>query len=262
MLFSTSSPVSFLIAASALLLPSVVYGHGYLAYPTARAPSGNPFTGKALCRGESPKAPTSVPSKLDLKFHITAGHPGPCEVYVLDEHLKNPVKVGERSDCAKTKAPKPWRVDLSRFEGRRMVLRWVWHATNKGKKENYENCSDIVVKKNGGNGSAKRPPPVREEGGAEDEGPKSAEKHEGNRRRNAPQQQKPRAQRQAKEEEESVKGNERSVSSPKRSERPAAKKVENKQEAENDEQLGAAKGEKTTEKNEEEETAQDFGVAE
>jgi len=136
-----------------LALVPFAAAHGYLSSPPPRGIEKetsdvdalkSPNTA-GLCRGEPQgKITQATPGgQLTLGFTITAPHTGPCEVYILDENLQNPVKIADKYDCAAPGKAGPWTITLPTDLSGRKVLRWYWEGRHRTPGEPYEQCIDL-----------------------------------------------------------------------------------------------------------------------
>ncbi|RKP05893.1 hypothetical protein THASP1DRAFT_25691 [Thamnocephalis sphaerospora] len=154
---STSSSISrkHLLATVACVLAyaaTSVSAHGYMSKPFCRGceraaqdPTiAAPNAGGQLCRDNT----------IPIEINITAVHPGPCDVYLLDENLGNQTPIGHRDACVTANGINQWSVPVPNGASGKKVLRFLWKANNKGKMEEYEQCADIVVGNADGNAVA------------------------------------------------------------------------------------------------------------
>ncbi|KAI9591872.1 hypothetical protein BDF19DRAFT_468441 [Syncephalis fuscata] len=161
-----ASTIGFSACAAALLAVSTissVSAHGYLSSPAPRGIAKasymvddlkSPNT-RGICRGEPAGKVTNVGHSVTLGLTITAPHIGMCEVYILDENLKNARKIASKNDCAAPGKVGPWTVKIPSDITGRKVLRWVWNAAHLVTTiEHYEQCADINISGGGGKPSA------------------------------------------------------------------------------------------------------------
>jgi len=138
-----------LLASAAL-----VSAHGFLYSPTPRGIQKehhaldqlNAPNKRGLCRGEPVGAIHKVKpgQPLTLRFKTAAAHVGPCEIMLVDTHLKKVVRhISKRNNCMAPGKGGPWQIKLPKDLSGRMVLRWYWQARHKKPYEEYEQCVDL-----------------------------------------------------------------------------------------------------------------------
>ncbi|KAJ3237396.1 hypothetical protein HDU81_009494 [Chytriomyces hyalinus] len=128
----------------------------------------NPANPNNLCKG-LPKGRV-VPISLggngasySVGLSISAHHPGPCSMEIIDPASNKIVEIGAGDNCATNPANQfDWTFTLKNMDQvtcTNCIMRWVWSSSNLVPKEFYQTCSDITLTKAGGNGPAPPQPP-------------------------------------------------------------------------------------------------------
>ncbi|KAJ3251200.1 hypothetical protein HDU77_006043 [Chytriomyces hyalinus] len=169
----------------ALHFANTVSAHGYMVSPgginnkaTFGAVRGfggsnpdilqNPANPNNMCKG-LPKGRV-VPLSLggngashSVGLSISAKHPGPCSMEIIDPATNKIVEIGTGNNCATQAGNRfDWTFTLKNMEQvtcTDCIMRWVWSSSNLIPTEFYQTCSDITLTKAGGNSPAPPQPP-------------------------------------------------------------------------------------------------------
>ncbi|KAJ3246661.1 hypothetical protein HDU78_006411 [Chytriomyces hyalinus] len=128
----------------------------------------NPANPNNLCKG-LPKGRV-VPISLgangasySVGLSISAHHPGPCSMEIIDPASNKIVEIGAGDNCATNPANRfDWSFTLKNLDQvtcTDCIMRWVWSSSNLVPKEFYQTCSDITLSKAGGGGGGAPVPP-------------------------------------------------------------------------------------------------------
>ncbi|KAI9353791.1 hypothetical protein BDR26DRAFT_849244 [Obelidium mucronatum] len=105
-------------------------------------------------------------ASFSVGLSISARHPGPCAMQLIDPASQKVVEIGSQLDCA-TQSPNSvrfdWTVKLKNMEQvtcKDCILRFVWKSSNLIPQENYQTCADVrLLTGGGGGGGAPAPAP-------------------------------------------------------------------------------------------------------
>ncbi|KAI8613578.1 hypothetical protein BC830DRAFT_1082570 [Chytriomyces sp. MP71] len=100
-----------------------------------------------------------------IGLSISARHPGPCSVEIIDPTSGKIVEIGASNNCARSGqgAEFDWSFMIKNMEQVQCtscILRWVWTSSDLIPTEHYQSCSDITLTNADGNGPAPPQPPV------------------------------------------------------------------------------------------------------
>jgi hypothetical protein len=143
---------SLILAACVTMFTQVDAG-AYMLEPFCRgcentyySSIGLPNTGGEICHGEPTGRITEyIDDTINISLNITSARTGPCQVYLLDEDLSNPVLIASRRRCVAKCGINHWSIKVpSDIQGHK-ILRWVWFARKGRKTEVYEQCADVAL---------------------------------------------------------------------------------------------------------------------
>ncbi|KAJ3013741.1 UNVERIFIED_CONTAM: hypothetical protein HDU68_000565 [Siphonaria sp. JEL0065] len=152
-----------------LTIGQLINAHGYMISPNGlngalgavRGYGGsidtlqNPGNPDILCKNLPKSKATQVSFGKTGDSHtvglsISARHPGPCTMQIIDATTLKIVEIGSQMNCA-TQSPDSVRFDftfkltnMEQVTCKDCILRFVWSSTNLVPKEFYQTCADIV----------------------------------------------------------------------------------------------------------------------